>query len=204
MAVGSWRHIIQASFAGTQVSIRVLLRKLEQCDPVLEIPGVSNQQSMALIQQYEVVPARIGDAQQIATMSKRLVEAGLGWRWGPQRIVASIRNPERNVAVVRHGNRVIGFGIMEYGFESAHLLLFAVRPDCRRQKIGSRLLRWLEETALIAGVAAIYLEARQNNPMARRFYEAHGYRQIEIVPGYYSGRESAVRMVRRLRSRASS
>jgi ribosomal-protein-alanine N-acetyltransferase len=152
-----------------------------------------------VIRENNIVLARTQDAGQIASMSKELVEFGLGWRWTSRRIAASIRDPDRNVAVVKQGDRVIGFGIMEYGLDVAHLLLFAVAPDRRRQRIGSRLLIWLEKTAIVAGVAVIYLETRQSNRSGRRFYGAHGYQEIELVQGYYSGRESAVRMMRRLR-----
>ena len=152
-----------------------------------------------VIKDVDVVLARTEDARRIALMSKELVEAGLGWRWTVPRVLSSIRNPDHNVAVVRQGGRVVAFGIMQYGFEEAHLLLFAVQTNRRRQKIGSRLLRWLEETAMVAGADAIYLETRMSNRGGRSFYRAHGYEELGVLPGYYSGRESAVRMVRKLR-----
>jgi ribosomal-protein-alanine N-acetyltransferase len=152
-----------------------------------------------VIEESEIILARTQDARQIALMSKELVEFGLGWRWTPRRVVSSIRDPDQNVAIVRQGDRVIAFGIMQYGFDDAHLLLFAVQADRRREKMGSRVLRWLEETAIVAGAGAIYLETRVSNRGGRRFYQAHGYEELGLVPGYYSGQESAVRMIRRLR-----
>ena len=147
----------------------------------------------------EVVIARPADVTQIAVMSRELVEQGLRWRWTARRVGASIRNPDHNVAVVRNQHTLAGFGIMEYGLDAAHLLLFAVRPDERRRGIGSRILRWLEETAVVAGIEAIYLETRRGNRGARHFYLAHGYQDVALLRGYYDGRESAVRMMRRLR-----
>lgn len=151
-----------------------------------------------MIQEQQVVLARGTDALQISRMSKELIEQGLGWTWKPGRIVQSMRNPDRNVAVVHSVQTVLGFGIMEYGMEEAHLLLFAVRPNRRRQKIGSRLLEWLEETAIVAGVARVHLETRLNNRGGRRFYRAHGFEEVDVVRDYYSGQESAVRMVHEL------
>ncbi len=151
-----------------------------------------------MIQEKQVVLARRIDALQISRMSKELIEHGLGWNWRQGRVIQSIRNPDRNVAVVHSVQTVLGFGIMEYGLEEAHLLLFAVRPNRRRQQIGSRLLAWLEETAIVAGLARVHLETRLNNRGGRRFYRAHGFEETEIVRGYYSGQESAVRMVREL------
>jgi ribosomal protein S18 acetylase RimI-like enzyme len=40
----------------------------------------------------------------------------------------------------------------------------------------------------------IFLEARVTNSVARAFYKARGYRELETVPRYYSGREDAVRI----------
>ena len=154
-----------------------------------------------MIQDNEVVLARTKDARQIALMSKELVEFGLGWRWVTSRVASSIRSPDHNVAVVKDGTRILAFGIMRYDLDDAHLLLFAVQRECRRQKLGSRLLRWLEETALVAGVGAIYLETRLGNRGGRSFYRAHGYEELGVVRGYYDGRESAMRMIRRLRPR---
>ena len=131
-------------------------------------------------------------------MSKELIEHGLGWSWKQGRVIQSIKNPEHNVAVVKSGRLVLGFGIMEYDTEHSHLLLFAVRPQRRRQKIGTRLLEWLEKTAIVAGVERVYLETRLRNRIGRSFYQAHGYEELDVVRGYYNGEESAVRMVHEL------
>ena len=152
-----------------------------------------------MIQENTVVLARGSDAVQIALMSKELIENGLGWSWKQGRIIHSIRNPERNVAVVKSGRSVLGFGIMEYETDDAHLLLFAVRPQQRRQKIGTRLLGWLEKTAIVAGVERVYLETRLDNHVGRSFYQVHGYEEVDVVRGYYNGEESAMRMVHELR-----
>ena len=152
-----------------------------------------------MILESQVVLARRTDAAQISRMSKELIEYDLGWSWKPGRIIQSIRCPDRNVAVVKNAQTVVGFGIMEYGLEVAHLLLFAVQPNRRRQKIGSRLLEWLEETAIVAGVGHVSLETRLNNRGGRRFYRVRGFEEVGVVRGYYNGQESAVRMVHQLR-----
>src|SRR5262249_44845782 len=138
---------------------------------------------------------RAGDAAHIATMSRDFIEDGLGWRWTPARVVACLRNrATTNVVVAEAGGRLLGFGIMQYRDLEAHLGLFGVQPGARRRGMGSRLLRWLEEVALIAGIELIFLEARKSNAAARAFYHAHGYRELALLPRYYSGREDAVRI----------
>ena len=150
-------------------------------------------------QTVEFKLARIRDAQLIALMSRDLVEQGLRWSWMPQRVAAHIRSPDSNVLTAWVEGRLTGFAIMQFYDEHAHLNLLAVDPAARRFGIGRQLLAWLEETALAGGIFTITLEVRAGNVGARRFYQALGYQETDSLPGYYSGRETAIRMARDLR-----
>lgn len=155
--------------------------------------------------------ASAGDAPMISRMSRDYIEHGLDWRWQPKQIRGLISDPETVVLCARSKplrmtdspaanlpDDLLGFGVMRYGMEEAHLMLLAVLPRLRRRGIASRLLGWLEETATTAGVSEIALEVRAKNMGARTFYREHGYFEREYVPRYYSGHESAFRMTRRL------
>jgi [ribosomal protein S18]-alanine N-acetyltransferase len=134
------------------------------------------------------------DAEPIAAMSRDYIESGLVWSWVPPRVLRSIRDVDSNVAVVRVGGTLIGFGIMQYGDDSAHLALLAVHPAHRNHGLGSRLLAWLEKPARVAGIARIDVEARADNPLAVAFYRRQGYQQCAVVSGYYQGRIDALRL----------
>ena len=138
------------------------------------------------------------DAPAIALLSRDRIEAGLGWSWTPTRVLRSIRDRQTNVLVARDAAGVLGFGIMKYHDEEAHLLLLAVRADRAREGIGSAMVGWLEKAALVAGVGQVYLEARAANGAAQAFYQGLGYREIQRLPGYYQGVETCVRMARDL------
>ena len=140
------------------------------------------------------------DAQAIALMSRDLVESGLGWKYDAARVLKAIRDPETLAPVACDRGRVAGFAIMEFGDERAHLVLLAVRPTQRRMGIGRRLVDWLMESARTAGIASVHLELRAGNEAARGFYRAMGFDETIVVPGYYRGREAALRMIRVLRS----
>ena len=56
------------------------------------------------------------------------------------------------------------------------------------------MVKWLEESALTAGISVIYLEVRATNQIALAFYQKLGYHQVAVMPGYYGGRESALQM----------
>jgi ribosomal-protein-alanine N-acetyltransferase len=140
------------------------------------------------------------DAQAIALMSRDLVESGLGWKYDAARVLKAIRDRETLTPVACDRGRIAGFAVMEFGDERAHLVLLAVRPTQRRMGIGRRLVDWLVESARTAGIASVHLELRAGNEAARGFYRAMGFDETIVVPGYYRGREAAMRMIRVLRS----
>lgn len=139
------------------------------------------------------------DAAVIAAMSRDYIELGLGWSWTPCRVLRSIADRGSNVAVLAEPDGLVGFGIMQYGDEVAHLALLAVRPPYRKRGLGSRLMAWLESPARVAGIGCIRLEARADNPEAIGFYERRGYRHSGTVAGYYEGLVDAVKLEKSLR-----
>ncbi len=143
--------------------------------------------------------AQPSDAMTIAHMSKRLIEVGLPWSWTPERVAMHIRHRESVVLTARVGGELVGFAIMQFSDETAHLNLLAVEPTYERLGIGRRLVEWLEETAVTAGTFVIALEVRAANVGARWFYSRLGYREVRCIAGYYCRVENAVRMVRDLR-----
>jgi [ribosomal protein S18]-alanine N-acetyltransferase len=144
--------------------------------------------------------AERSDAAMLAAMSRDLIEDGLGWRYRTQSVRQLIADRETVTLVARNGVAVAGFGIMKFGEERAHLVLLAVRPDYRRRGIARRVIQWLVESAATAGVASIHVELRARNTGAYAFYRAIGFAETLRVPGYYSGRETAIRMLRMLRA----
>lgn len=151
----------------------------------------------------ELGPATPDEAPVLARMSRDYIERGLNWRWRTQEILRMIRHPDAVVLCARCATKletaIGGFGIMQYGLERAHLNLLAVRPALRRHRLATDILVWLEETADVAGALWIDLEVRMRNTGARAFYRSHRYEELEFVPRYYSGVETAVRLRKKLR-----
>ena len=139
------------------------------------------------------------DAQALAFMARDLVEAGLGWTYRKERIGAFIADPEAIALVARRLDQRAGFAVMTFGEQRAHLVLMAVHPAWQRRGVGRRMLTWLIESAMVAGVSTVGVEMRADNRPAYGLYRALGFEEISRVPRYYAGRETAVRMVRVLR-----
>lgn len=142
--------------------------------------------------------ARRRDVRTIAELSRDVIEHGLRWTYDPATVRRAIANPAVNVAVADDGDRLLAFGIMQYGDTVAHLVLLGVRPGQQRRGLGSHLVAWLEKSALVAGIQCVRVEVRADNPGGRAFYEKLGYSRRRRFVGYYSGRLDALRLEKRL------
>jgi len=87
--------------------------------------------------------------------------------------------------VACRGERVVGFCVLMFAPDVAHLLLIAVRPDEQRKGVGYQLLRHCEARALARGLPAVLLEVRPSNRSAVAFYINRGFRQMGTRKGYY-------------------
>jgi len=146
--------------------------------------------------------AQSADAQEVAIMSRDLIESGLGWSWTRARVARNIADRDTLSVVACQGGRVIGFAIAYFGDEHAHLNLLAVKREYQRLGLGTRMIRWLEESARIAGIRALHLEVRARNQQARRFYRRLGFVEMALLPRYYRGVEAAVWMACDMRTLA--
>jgi ribosomal-protein-alanine N-acetyltransferase len=135
-----------------------------------------------------------GDARAIARLSRDFIEHGLGWSYTEARVLRAIQRRTANVAVMHERGCLLGFGIMEYGDTTAHLVLLGVQPTQRRRGLGRHLLEWLEKCAVTAGIERVRVEARADNPTGVSFYRRQGYVVLESVPRYYQGVLDAVRL----------
>jgi len=77
-----------------------------------------------------------------------------------------------------------GFTLSRQVVDEEELLLIAVRPDWRGQRVGWNLLEELHEAAKSRGTTRLFLEMRDGNP-AQHFYEKFGFRLIGRRRAYY-------------------
>src|SRR5437763_13996680 len=68
-------------------------------------------------------PGRPTDAAKIAAMSRDLIETGLGWSWGPERVARSIADQGAFTLLACDRDRVVAFAILYLGAEQAPLSL---------------------------------------------------------------------------------
>lgn len=140
------------------------------------------------------------DAETIAQMSRDLIESGLGWRYRADRVRRLIGRRDTAALVACGRSGTVGFAVMQFDDEHAHLMLLAVRPSHQRQGVAHRMMHWLLESARVAGMVSVHLELRATNRPALNFYRTLGFAQTLVLAGYYEQREAAIRMMCLLRT----
>jgi len=100
------------------------------------------------------------------------------------------------VAISR--SKVVGYVLTSLSGDSARILSIAVRSDCRREGIGSKLMVGILDLLRRKGIRRVELEVRVSNHVARMFYEVFGFQEVTLVRSYYEDGEDAVKMMRDL------
>lgn len=117
-------------------------------------------------------------------------------------IMHFLESPEFITLVTAQEGRIIGYVTARVeNFEGkcmGHIYSIAVKPEYRRKRVGSILLKTVEENLRKRGAKVCYLEARKDNAVAINFYLKHGYRVFEVLRGYYGDGEDGVRFMKTL------
>lgn len=90
--------------------------------------------------------------------------------------------------------RIVGYGGIAFGDESADIHTIAVVEGFRRQGIARRLMARLERWAKDQGAKKLLLEMRVGNDEAKPLYESLGYRELSRRKDYYAPGMDAIVM----------
>jgi ribosomal-protein-alanine N-acetyltransferase len=110
---------------------------------------------------------------------------------------------ERNfcVRVSENEGAICGLVVFRIVRDEAEILNLAVDSPRRRQGIGSRLLLEVIDLCKAAGVKSIFLEVRESNDRARKFYSRMGFTEDGRRRRYYRQPvEDALVLVRKVES----
>ena len=89
---------------------------------------------------------------------------------------------DHDFRVFESAGMVVGFAVARrIAADESELLALAVAPEYRRRGFGNALLRDL--AARHRG--SLYLEVRESNETAIRFYKSFGFEEVGRRPGYY-------------------
>ena len=87
--------------------------------------------------------------------------------------------------VILSGDSIIGYISSWYAHEELHILSIAIAPADRGGGGAAMLLARAVERSREKGCLKVVLEVRVSNSRAIRFYEKHGFRQVDRRKNYY-------------------
>ena len=93
------------------------------------------------------------------------------------------------------GAALLGYAVMMFGPEEAHLLNLSILPPVQRRHYGEQLLAVLVGLARSRGARRMFLEVRPSNHAAQRLYQRAGFHLVGRRRNYYpsrGGREDAL------------
>jgi ribosomal-protein-alanine N-acetyltransferase len=96
------------------------------------------------------------------------------------------------------GEEIVGYAIGEKSKDSGLIVSVAVKKEWRRRGIGRKLIEKLLENFKKEGMKIVFLHVREENRDAINFYQALGFKIIELVENYYSNGEDAYLMEKSL------
>jgi tRNA threonylcarbamoyladenosine biosynthesis protein TsaB len=120
-------------------------------------------------------------------------------QWSMQGLQALSTASDRAwVAECDRSNTICGFLSARIVSDQAEILNLAVSPECRRAGHATALLREAYSEFRRFNLSSIFLEVRESNPPAIRFYERCGFANNGVRPGYYRNpNEAAILMVKK-------
>lgn len=112
-------------------------------------------------------------------------------QWPPAAYLAAIQpsaTPRRIalVAADELGGHILGFAVASVLPPQAELESIAVQQCAQRQRIGSKLLGYLNYELKASSASELLLEVRASNRVGIAFYRSLGFRQTGLRPRYYS------------------
>ncbi|MDR1887988.1 MAG: ribosomal protein S18-alanine N-acetyltransferase [Zoogloeaceae bacterium] len=138
----------------------------------------------------EIVAMRAADLAQVVALEAAVQD----FPWRERNFTDSLA-AGHHAWILRHGAACLGFSILMYVIDEAHLLNIAIAPGAQGQGLGARLLRHAMREAARDGMGKLFLEVRPSNLRALQIYRAFGFRQIGLRKAYYpatEGREDAL------------
>jgi ribosomal-protein-alanine N-acetyltransferase len=100
--------------------------------------------------------------------------------------------------VAKLGGEIVGYAVGEKDKDSGLIVSVAVKKEWRRRGIGKKLIEKLLENFKKEGMKIVFLHVREENREAINFYQALGFKIIELVENYYSNGENAYLMEKNL------
>jgi ribosomal-protein-alanine N-acetyltransferase len=111
--------------------------------------------------------------------------------WNERQYEQEIKSPYTYAVVYENESGILGYAVFHLLGADSELLSIAVSESAQRSGIGSQLLQAGLVQLSLDKEDCCFLEVRENNIKARRFYENHGFNLFGIRKKYYADGENA-------------
>lgn len=139
----------------------------------------------------ELATGSAGDIAAVEQVMARAFDPRFGEAWTRSQLLGILGMPGVWLTLARLDGEVAGFALARAIVDEAELLLLATAPSCRRQGVGSALVRSILAEARGRGAVRVHLEVRANN-RAIDLYRTHGFAKCGERRGYYRGKAGEV------------
>ncbi len=90
------------------------------------------------------------------------------------------------LVAVENDDTLVGYAVAWGVLDQGELANLCVRPEQFGSGLAARMLEEVLERLAARGVSQCFLEVRESNARARRFYERHGFREVGRRKRYYT------------------
>ena len=133
---------------------------------------------------WSVEPLEVSDLDEVLAVER----ASFSNPWSRQMFLWEMENAGVSYAYVLRTPtwRVAGFCTAWLVLDELHINNLAVRPECRGQGAGRKLLNFVLREAAALGASKATLEVRRSNAAALKLYEGLGFRVEGARRNYYT------------------
>ncbi|MGP4845720.1 ribosomal protein S18-alanine N-acetyltransferase [Marinobacter sp. 1Y8] len=131
----------------------------------------------------QIRPLQLSDLDAV----NRIELTGYSHPWSETVFRDCFRDDHRLWALENEGHELIGYAIVAYLFDEAHLMNICVAKTKRGEGLGRLLLAHLVGEAFSEKMSVVTLEVRVSNRSAIALYESYGFQRMGQRPGYYPG-----------------
>jgi ribosomal-protein-alanine N-acetyltransferase len=129
----------------------------------------------------DIFPATAEDLEAIAEIESL---SGLS-HWGTESYKSELAKDENLFYIAGSDGKVVGFVFARLIMPEVEIFNIAVLPEFRKQGIGRNLFETILELAVDRGCLECWLEVRESNLAARRFYEKLNFQNVGRRKNYY-------------------
>lgn len=105
--------------------------------------------------------------------------------WSENLFAEEFSNQYSHFFGARIKGQLVGFLLLHFINDEAHILKFGVLPEFRSKAIGRALISYVLRDLYYNACKWITLEVRKSNHIAKKLYESLGFYEVGIREGYY-------------------